>query len=254
MGILTEFNELRKSIFGWLYVFLAFSGFFFLFGLKEVEILGRKTLLPLPAVHSFSAQFFEIIQKNLLPSDVKLMVTGPLAAFLAQTWISIALAFLVSFPLLIYKITGYLSPALFDKEKKAALRILAPSALLFFGGCLFGYFVLIPPTFKILYQYAKTIGAVQFFSVSEFIGSVFGLVITTGVLFLLPVFMTLLTNLGIVGPDFWKNNWRYAILIFLIFSAIITPDGSGITMMLLSAPMAGLYGAGMMMARIKNRE
>ena len=254
MGILAEFNELRKSIFNWLYVFLAFSGFFFLFGLKEVEIFGTNIFLPLPAARSFSSRIFEMLQKDLLPSGVRLIVTNPLAAFLAQCWISAALAFLVSFPLLVYKIAGYLSPALYDKERKAAFKILFPAIVLFAIGCLFGYFVLIPPTFKILYSYAQSLGAVQFFSVSEFIGSVFGLAITTGVLFLLPVFMVLLTNLGVVNSDFWRKNWRYALLIFLIFSAIITPDGSGITMLLLSAPMTGLYGAGMLIARIKNRQ
>jgi sec-independent protein translocase protein TatC len=78
-----------------------------------------------------------------------------------------------------------------------------------------------------------------------------------GIMFLLPVFMVFLSFLGIVKPCFWKNNWRYALLIFLIFSAIITPDGTGITMIMLSAPLAGLYFLGtivtMKKSKIKNQ-
>jgi len=248
MSVFQELKELGKSILVWFCVFLILSGFFFFAGLREVNFFDRNILLPFPTVNSFSAQFFEIIQKDLLPQGVDLIVTNPLSAFLAQISVSIFLAFLITFPLLLYRVVGYLSPALYDKEKKAFLRILFPCFLLFITGSLFAYFILIPPTFKILYSYTSAMGAIPFFSVNEFVSSVFGLTLVTGILFLLPVFMVLLTKLGIIEGGFWKKNWRYAVLIFLIFSAVITPDGTGITMLILSVPLISLYLIGMIMS------
>ncbi len=248
MSFFKEFKEFIKSILSWIYFLIAFSFFFFLFGLKEIEVLGRNLFLPLPTLHSFSAQFLGKIQADLLPGGVQLIATNPLSAFLAQTIVSLLLAFVLTFPFFLYKILGYLSPAFYKKEKKIILRILIPSIILFFSGCLFAYFLLIPSTFRILYSYTAVIGAIPFFAVQEFITLVFGIMIVVGIMFLLPIFMTLSSSLGLIEPDFWKKNWRYAFLTFLIFSAIITPDGTGITMIMLSLPLAGLYFLGTFMA------
>ena len=244
MSFFQEFREFGKSILPWLYFFLAFSVFFFVLGLKEIEIFGKNLLLPLPTINSFSAQFFERIQQDLVPNGVQLIVTNPLSAFLAQVLVSLLMAFICTFPLFLYKMISYLSPALFEHEKKAVLKVLIPSTFLFVSGCLFAYFILIPLTFKILYLYTGAMGVIPFFSVNEFVTLVLGFIIAVGIMFLLPVFMALLSYSRIVEADTWKKNWRYSILIFLMFSAIITPDGSGMTMLLLSLPLAGLYFLG----------
>lgn len=249
MGLIEEIKEFVKGILSWIYVFVGFLFFFFSFGLKEIEILGKSLWFPLPTAHSFSSQFFKLIQERLLPSGVQLIVTNPLSAFLAQIMASLLLSFVLTLPFLLYKIMKYLLPALFKKEKKIILLILFPVILLFFTGCLFSYFFLIPVTFKILYSFATNIEAIPFFSVNEFVSLVFGLTLAVGVMFLLPVFMSLLNLLGVTNLSFWKKNWKYAFLIFLIFSAIITPDGTGITMIMLFVPLMGLYLLGMIIKR-----
>lgn len=249
MDFFKEFREFIKTVLSWICLLVGFSFFFFLFGLKEVEIFGKKLFLPLPTLYSFSVQIFKKIQQDLLPTGVQLIVTNPLSAFLAQILISLSLAFILTLPFFLYRIMKYLGPALFEKEKKVIIKVLFPSALLFFAGCLFAYFLLIPSTFKVLYPYATVIGAIPFFSVNEFTTLVFGLMMAVGIMFLLPVFMVFLSRLGIVKADFWKNNWRYAIMIFLILSAVITPDGTGITMMLLAMPLTVLYFLGYFGAR-----
>ena len=187
---------------------------------------------------------FHSLKSYLLPTGVELIVTDPLSGFLAQVIVSLALAFIVSFPILLYEIINYLTPALLHKERKALGLILLPSVLLFFGGCLFSYFFIIPATFRALFPFTLSIQALPFFLVDQFIQLVFGMMIATGVLFLMPVFMVLLSAVGLVPRAFWLENWRYAAVFFLSFSAIITPDGTGITMLLLSAPLAGLYAVG----------
>lgn len=243
-GIYKEINELKKFILVSVYIFLAFFIFFFFFSFKKIDLYGISVFLPMPAFSSVSAQFFKKFQKDILGDKIQLIVTNPLSAFLGQALTSLMLAFISFFPFFIYKIIRYISPAFYRDEKKVLFKILIPSLILFIGGCIFAYFILIPPTFKILYSYAETIGAVQFINVNEFIIYVFGIMITSGILFLLPVMMATLNYLGVVDSSFWKDNWQYAVLFFLIFSAIITPDGSGITMLILSLPLSVLYFGG----------
>lgn len=251
MALLEEFKEFGKGIFSWFCLFFGFTLFFFLFSLKEIEFLGRNFLLPLPGFPSFSAQFFSKINADFLPSGVELIVTNPLSAFSAQIMISLLLAFVLTLPFFLYKIIGYLSPSLFEKEKKAALKILFPSLILFFSGFLFAYFFLIPATFKTLYQFASAIGATSFFSVNEFVSWVFAIMMAVGIMFLLPILMILLTGLGLVEKSFWKKNWLHFFLVILVISAIITPDGSGITMLVLSLPLILLYFFGYVIISLK---
>src|SRR3989338_5802001 len=221
MGILDETKFFLKSILSGIISLFVISGVFFL----------------LPFSNPLTVQIFNKIQSDLLPSGVHLIVTNPLSAFIAEIELSILLAFIILFPFFLYKIIKYLIPALLHHEKKIILQSVIPSSLLFFIGCLFSYYFLIPTTFKMLYPYALSIGATPFFSFEEFISSVFSLMIVTGVMFLLPIFILLLTFLWVVKPDFWLKHLQHAFLFFLIFTAIIAPDGTGITMVILFCPL-----------------
>lgn len=244
MEFFKEIEILKKGIIYCLAVFLFLALFFFAFGVKQVSFLGLNFFLPLPTWHSFSVLFFEQIQKDLVPIGVELIAINPLSAFLAQAIIALCLAFIIGFPFFLYQFIKYLFPAFSQQEKNKIIKAWIPSLFLFIVGCFFAYFLLIPTTLKILYGFPVVMELRPFFVADEFILFVLGLMLVTGIMFLLPIFMVLLSWLGIVKKDFWKSNWRYAISIFLLFSAIITPDGSGITMFMLSVPLAGLYFLG----------
>ena len=224
MTISKEIDEISKAVFTWL---LAFIGLFILF-----FSIGT------------SGKFFEIIQHDLLPKEMQLIVTNPLNALLVQIEITVFLAFVVSLPLLLYKIISYLSPALRKREKKIIVNAILPSMAFFALGISFAYFLLIPSTFEIMNSYVFSVNALPFFEINEFVSMVIALTLATGFLFLLPVFMKVLNALEIVDKPFWISNFKYAFIMFLIFSAIITPDGTGMTMLLLSLPLTSLYFLG----------
>lgn len=244
MAFFQELDELKKFILPCLILFLAFSILFFTFGISKIEVLGQSFYFISPASKSISAQFLGIMRQDLLSEDIRLITTNPLNAFLAQVVVSLFLALVLTLPYFLYKLIYYLSPALYGHEKRIIFKVLVPSIVLFGAGCLFAYFVLIPSTFNLLYSYAARVGAMTFFSINEFVTLVLAFTVATGIIFLLPIFMILLSRLGIVEAAFWKRNWRQAILVCLILSALITPDGTGITMLILSVPMAGLYFLG----------
>jgi len=245
MYFLAELNELKKVFLPWICIWIGLSFFFFGFGLQQTEIFGLSIYYPYPSLHSISTYFLETAKQNLLTEEIKIVTLNPLNAFLSLVIISLLSAFIVSSPFFLYKLIRYLSPALYQKERKVIFKVLFPSALLFISGCLFAYFLLIPLTFRVLYSFTAAIEAEPFFYITQFVTLVSALMIVVGIIFLLPIFMSLLTRFGIVEGHFWRKNWKYAIFIFLVFSAIITPDGTGITMLLLSFPMVGLYFLGM---------
>lgn len=249
MAFLKEFNIFIKGIFYWICSFVGASFFLFVFGLEKVVIFGKALFLPLPSENSFSVQIFSRIRLDLLPDGVELVVTNPLDALIAQVLLSILLGFFLTIPLFLYRLVLYLEPALLPREKKVVLWSLFPFVFLFVSGSMFSYYFLIPATFKILYPYATIIGVVPYFSVNEFIQYIFGLMIGVGIMFLLPLFMIVLSYLRIISAEFWINKWRFALIFFLILCAIITPDGTAISMVILFVPLVGLYFIGCFFAR-----
>lgn len=244
MVFLEELEIFIHSVLHWVYCFLGFSFFFFVFGLKEIVVFGKTYFVPLPTANSFSVQIFNVIRHNVLPSNVQLIATNPMNAFASQVLFSLLLGLFITAPLLVYKIVVYLYPALLPREKRLVVWSLIPLILLFFSGSLFSYFFLIPTTFTVLYPFATVMGAASFFSLNEFIYYVFGLIVGVGMVFLLPLLMILLSYLRIIDAEFWRSTWRHALLFFLILSAIITPDGTGVTMTMLFLPLVALYFGG----------
>jgi sec-independent protein translocase protein TatC len=248
MTLLQELKIFLKNIVSWGYSLIGFSVFFSLFGLHKVAIHGWNFILPTFSGDSFSVQVFKKLEREFVPSGVQLIVTNPWSGFIAQLKIVVILAFIITFPYFLYKIIKYLSPALFIDEKRTVLRSVIMFSLLFLLGCIFAYFFMIPLTFKLMYPFASSLGVITFFSLDAFMSWVIAILITTGTIFLLPVFMLVLSFLGIVSSDFWKRKWRSAFLFLLIFSAIITPDQTGVTMIILFVPLAVLYWVGSLLA------
>jgi sec-independent protein translocase protein TatC len=246
--LLEELTLFAKSLLHWLYAFIGSTLFFFAFGLHAVTLYGRNFILPVFSEDSFSVQLFKIMQHDFMPTGVTLIVTNPMSAFIVQLEIALTLAFVVVSPLLLYKITKYISPALFEHEKKAIFKALTLSSALFISGCLFAYYYMIPLTFKFMYPFTIALEVTPFFTLDAFMSWVIGILLATGITFLLPVFMVALSYVGIVSPEYWKSKWRYAFVFLLIFSAVITPDQTGITMLLLFIPLVALYIAGALLA------
>jgi|SRR3989344_503409 len=248
MTLLEELKLFIKSILHWIYALIGFSFFFFLFGLRTVTIYGKDVMLPLVGGDSFAVQFFKIMQNDFMPSGVALIVTSPMSGFITQVELAMTLAFIVVSPLFLYRIMKYLSPALFEHEKKAIFKSLVLSSVLFLLGCLFAYFYMIPLTFKFMYPFTTALGVTPFFSLDVFMSWVIGILLATGITFLFPIFMIILSFMGVVSPNFWRSKWRHALVCLLVFSALITPDQTGITMLLLFIPLVVLYIVGAMLA------
>ncbi|GEM_PF-80686 len=131
------------------------------------------------------------------------------------------------------------------------IKAILPMFLLFIFGVVFSYILVIPFTLNLLYKYGESVGAETFLTVNDFITFVLQFILGFGIAFQLPVLMYVLSLSGLTDSKFWQKNFRYAIIIITIFGAIITPDGSGVTMWFIALPMIALYAVGIVMIRRK---
>ena len=200
-------------------------------------------------------QLTTFMKDTLLPPEVSLIQTAPGQAFFSQVFIAVLLSILISMPLIIREIYAFISPA-FGKTTKnvLAVRTFVPTILLFVIGVIFSYVLVIPFILNFLYAYGESIGVATFFNINEFFPFVLQLLVAFGLAFELPAIMYALSLTGVVDAAFWKKNFRYAIIIFVIFGAIITPDGGGVSMWLVVAPMILLYLAGLMVVKRSRSE
>ena len=192
--------------------------------------------------------------RSLVPENVQLIQTAPGQAFFAQVYIAALVGIVVAMPVIIKEAVDFLKPALKENEIHVGRSISLPALGLFASGCLFSYFLVIPYILEFLYRYGESAGLLTFLNVMDFVTFVLQFLLAFGISFQLPLIMYAVTVSGLTDAKFWKKNIRYAIIIIVVFGAIITPDGSGVTMWFIAGPMIALYLAGMVFIERKQRE
>ena len=202
---------------------------------------------------NIAVQLTLLLKDTLLPPEVKFIQTAPGQAFFAQIHISLLLSIICSIPIIAREVFAFIYPALSTRTTTAIYKITLPILLLFIMGIVFSYLLVIPFTLSFLYKYGESLGAETFVTVSDFMSFVLQFMLSFGLAFQLPVIMYGLSLTGLVDSTFWSKNLRYAIVIIAIFGAVITPDGSGITMWFVSIPMIVLYVLGIMIIRRAER-
>ncbi len=160
--------------------------------------------------------------------------------FSAHIWTSITAGFIISFPYVIYEFWKFLSPGLYENERKNAKWFILAGSLLFFTGVLFGYYIITPLSLRFLGSYQVSDLVFNDFDLDSYIGLIRACVLATGFIFELPIVIYFLSKIGLVTPEFLKQNRKYAIVLILIFSAIITPPDVA-SQIIVTIPVLILY-------------
>ena len=222
----------------------------------EPIIIGEITLYyPLPdPQNNIAAQITNHMKENLVPEGVQLIQTAPGQAFFAQMYVSALVGMVVGMPVIIKEFVGFIKPALKENEINVSRNISLPALGLFITGCVFSYNFVIPYILDFLYRYGESAGLVTFLNIMDFVTFVLQFLLAFGFSFQLPLVMYAISVSGAVDAGFWRKNIRYAIVAIVIFGAVITPDGSGVTMWFIAGPMIALYLAGMISIERKERK
>lgn len=160
--------------------------------------------------------------------------------FSAHIWTSITAGFIVAFPYVIYEFWKFISPGLLDNERKTSRGFIIIASILFFVGVLFGYYVVTPLSINFLGSYQVSDQVFNDFDLSSYISLVRASVLASGLIFQLPILIYFLTKIGIVTPEFLRKYRKYALVIVLIISAIITPPDIA-SQIIVAVPVIILY-------------
>ncbi len=133
-----------------------------------------------------------------------------------------------------------MAPGLYQHEKQVVLPFTVLSVCCFLGGAAFGYYVVFPPAFRFLVGYSSDF-LMPMPAVKEYFSLSLRLLIAFGLVFELPVFMVLLSRLGVIDAAFLRKHRRYAILFAFVIAAILTPTPDVINQCLMAVPLIVLY-------------
>lgn len=157
-------------------------------------------------------------------------------------WMCILAGFILSFPYILWLVWKFISPALYEKEKKNARVFIFTSSLLFFLGVLFGYYVVIPMSVNFVATFTVSEVVKNQFTLESYMGMVKTSILASGLFFELPIIIYFLTKLGLVTPKFLRTYWKYAVVIILIVAAIVTPPDV-VSQTIVAIPMLLIYEA-----------
>lgn len=155
-------------------------------------------------------------------------------------WMCITAGFIVSFPYILYLFWTFISPALYEKERKNAKMFIFTSSLLFFLGVLFGYFIVIPMSINFFATFKISDVVKNEFNIESYMGMIKTSVLASGLFFELPIIIYFLTKIGLVTPAFLRKYRKYGIVIILIVAAIVTPPDV-VSQVIVSIPMLLIY-------------
>ncbi len=172
--------------------------------------------------------------------------------FSAHVWTSITAGFIIAFPYIIYEFWKFISPAMYANERSTARGFIFISSLLFFMGVLFGYYLVTPLSINFLGKYQVSEVVLNEFDIGSYISLVRSSVIACGLIFELPIIIYFLTKIGLVTPEFLRKYRKFALVIVLILSAIITPPDI-LSQIIVAIPVLVLYEVSIIIARIVTR-
>jgi sec-independent protein translocase protein TatC len=167
--------------------------------------------------------------------------------------VCLAVGLIIAMPYLTLQAVLFIRPALTKKEEKYVYIVLPWVALMFFGGVVFGYFILIPPAIKFLLTFGSDIAVPQI-TIDSYISLVTRLLLAIGLVFEMPVFTTFLARIGIIKPEWLASKRKAAIIGAFILAAIITPTFDPINQSLVAIPLVILYEMSIWLAKLVYRQ
>ena len=181
-----------------------------------------------------------------LPKGGQQIATEVASPFFAPLKLAFFVALVIAMPWLLYQLWAFVAPGLYKRERRLALPLLASALVLFYAGCAFAYFVVLPAVFTFLNK-VTPVGVTMMTDISNYLDFVLVIFLAFGASFELPVALVILALLGWVTPK-QLREWRgYAIVAIFVLAAVITPPDV-VSQMLLALPMILLYEAGIIAA------
>lgn len=168
-------------------------------------------------------------------------------------WMCLLSGFVLSFPFILWQVWNFISPALYEKERKGARVFIFFSSLLFFIGVIFGYFVVIPMSVNFVATFSVSSVVKNQFTLDSYMGMFKTSILAGGLFFELPIIIYFLTKLGLVTPQFLRKYWKYAVVLILLIAAVVTPPDV-VSQLIVAIPMLLIYEVSILLSVLVHKK
>ena len=177
------------------------------------------------------------------PFSIHLMNTGLTEQFMIHMKTSFFVGIIVVSPYIIYQLFRFVSPALYDNERKYATALVTSGYLMFMLGTLLNYFLIFPLTVKFLGTYQVSEDVANMLTLQSYMDTLLMMSLVMGIIFELPVVSWLLGRMGLLNASMMRMWRKHAIVAILVIAAIITPTTDAFTLLIVALPIWLLYEA-----------
>lgn len=203
--------------------------------------------------YNYSAELYHFLALPLLPAlppgQDFMVFTGVVEPFFIYMKVGFVGGLVLASPVILFEVWGFVAPALYRNEKVWFVFIVLFSLIFFLAGTAFAYLVVFPFGFKYLMSYSGP-ELKPMISMSEYFSMITKLLLAFGLIFQLPLAILVLARLGLVTARKLVSWWRYALVVTLVASAILTPTPDIFNQMLMAGPIMVLYVIGIIVAAI----
>ena len=184
------------------------------------------------------------------PFSIHLMNTGLTEQFMMHLKTAMYVGVLVALPYIIYVLFRFVSPALYDNERKYATVLCTSGYLMFMLGTALNYFLIFPLTVKFLGTYQVSPDVANMLTLQSYMETLLMMNLVMGIVFELPVVSWILGRMGLVNAQMMQSMRRHAVVAILIVAAIITPTTDAFTLFMVALPIWLLYELSIVIVRL----
>ena len=183
---------------------------------------------------------------TVAPFSVRLINTGLAQQFIIHMKTALCAGVLCASPYILYQLFRFVSPALYDNERRYIVRMVGGGYAMFGLGVLVSYFLIFPLIFRFLGTYQVSGEVDNLITLDSYISTLGMMCLAMGIVFEIPILSWLFAKLGFISADFMRRYRKHAIVIILVLAAIITPTSDVFTLSLVALPMWILYEVGIL--------
>lgn len=180
------------------------------------------------------------------PFSVRLINTGLAQQFIIHMKTALCAGVLCASPYILYQLFRFVSPALYDNERRYVVRMVGGGYAMFGLGLLVSYFLVFPLTFRFLGTYQVSGEVDNLITLDSYISTLVMMCLAMGIVFEIPMLSWLFAKLGFLSADFMRRYRKHAVVIILVVAAVITPTSDVFTLSLVALPMWILYEIGIL--------
>ena len=185
--------------------------------------------------------------------SVKLINTELAQQFIIHMKVAFSAGIILSSPYILYEVFRFISPALYQNERRYAVHLVGGAYIMFLVGAAFSYFVIFPFTFRFLGTYQVADFVENTITLESYISTMMALTLALGLVFEMPVMSWLLGKMHLLQSSYMVSYRKHVVVAILIAAAIITPTSDAFTLMIVSVPMWMLYELSIIIVRKVNK-